>query len=75
MHILGPLHRVMTTVRDSGAGVYNVILDAGNDGVGIGDTMTNSRSGCIYIYYKFLLEADLALVTAITRATERTLKT
>jgi hypothetical protein len=61
------------TAGSNGAGVHNAILDAGNDGVGVCDIMTNGRDGCICAHGKFLLEAELA--TAITRAPERTLKT
>ena len=34
-------------VGSNGAGVHNIIPDAGNDSMGVRDTMTNGRNGCV----------------------------
>jgi len=44
--------RIATAVGNNGESVRDGILDAGNDGVGIRDIMTNCR---ICVYYKCLL--------------------
>ena len=37
-------------------GVLNIILESGNDGVGVRDGMANSGNRWIYVYRKFFLK-------------------
>jgi len=43
------------TVRNNGGSVHDDILDAGGNGVGVRDIMTDSESGWICVYCKCLL--------------------
>ena len=55
--ILGPFQRVTMAVGNNDEGVRNLILDAGNDGVGVHDITVNGRNGCICVCCKSLLGA------------------
>ena len=48
-NILRALRWVTIAVGNDGAGVFNVILDAGNDHVFVRDVIRNSRSGFICV--------------------------
>jgi len=54
--IPGAFQRVAMTVRNNGKVVHNVVLDAGNDGVGVRDTMADGRNDWICVDCKRLLE-------------------
>jgi len=45
------------TVGNNDGGVDDVVLDAGNNGVGVRGIVTGSKNGWIYVSYKCLLEA------------------
>jgi hypothetical protein len=45
-------------VGNNGVGVFGVIPDASNKGVGVRDITMNGRGGCIRAYYEFPLEAE-----------------
>ena len=45
--VLITLHCVVMAVRNNGAGVPDVIPDAGNDNVGARDMVVNSRNDCM----------------------------
>ena len=54
--ILGAFQRVTMTVGNNG-GVHNVVLDTGNDGVGVFDIMADGRNDWICVDCERLLEA------------------
>ena len=53
--ILGAFQRVTMTVGNNGR-VHNVVLDTGNDGVGVRGIMSDARNGWICVDCKRLLE-------------------
>ena len=55
--IFGTFQRGTMTVGSDDEGVHNVILDAGNGGMGVRGIMMNGRNDCICVYCKFLLRA------------------
>jgi len=56
MLILGAFQRVAMTVGNNGGGVHNVVLHTGDDGVGVGDIMTDGRDCWIRVDCKRLLQ-------------------
>ena len=47
--ILRLFRRVTMTVGNHGGGVHNVILNTGNDDLGVRDIMVSGRNGCICV--------------------------
>jgi len=56
VRILGTPQHVARTVGKNGRGVDDVVLDAGNGGVGVCGIMTDGRHCGICVYWKSLLE-------------------
>jgi len=57
MSVLGIFQRVTMTVGNNSGGVHNTILDAGNEGVGARDIMSDSGNGWICVGCRCLLRA------------------
>jgi len=56
--VLRAFQRVTITVGNKGGGVHNVVLDTGNDCVGVRGIMTDGRNNWISVDCERLLEAE-----------------
>jgi hypothetical protein len=62
------------TVGNSGEDVHSIILDAGNDGVGVRDIVTNGRNR-LHLWLSQVPSGSGESATVVTTTTERTFKT